>query len=203
MHFQYAIWEQILLQSLYFVAWNLFMVYYSSQENTTNSWRNTGQNIYWQCPQSTRTDQNERLQTAFNRAQVAEQKFKREHEGHGNNMSRRKAENKRTHAEACRPSELIHSYCLVILSSSPCPCTKKRSWNILLRRDSSALKALKESFHPGMLLHQRHIKSSTKTSKGNIMLCLWGTLGIRNKCLQNCNWSRVQLHNGMFRDPFC
>lgn len=92
MHFQYDIWEQILLQT---TLWLKICSWYfvPLQESITNSWRNTGQSN-GQCTERTRINQNERLQRASNRAQRAEPKFDRELESHRNSITRRKAENK-------------------------------------------------------------------------------------------------------------
>lgn len=79
-------------------------------------------------------------------------------EGHLNDITRRKTENNTANTEASRHSELWRNthISLVILCSSPCLCTERRSCNVLLRRDFSALKALKWSCFPCvMLLHQK------------------------------------------------
>lgn len=94
MHFQYAIWEQILLQTTLWFKIHSWYFFFPLEERITTSQRNTGQSIYWQHPERTRTDQNERLQEAFDGTQGAELKFERELEGHINNTARKKTENK-------------------------------------------------------------------------------------------------------------
>ena len=146
--------------------------FFSLEESNTPSWRNTGQSIYWQCPERTRTDQNERLQKVFDGVQGAELKFERQLEGHINNIARRKTENKIQLTQ--RHAGIVNSGETFISVLSACA-----HLHVLVQRKGagmsswegtfSALKGLKWSYHPCMLLHQnteqvffRHLKRQHK-----------------------------------------
>lgn len=99
----------------------------------------------------------------------------------------------------CRHSELWRHIRigLVSLCSSPCPRTEKRRWNVLFRKDFSALKGLKWSYQPCMLLHQnteqvvyKHLRRQHKAQ----YMC-------KNTCKNvGCEWHTPPeyMHKGIF-----